>query len=530
MAVVVLSTITSTLPAFAQWSSDPAVNLAIGDRTGEQTQSKIRRTADGGAYVSWFDNSTGGYDVYLQRLDKNGVEQWAHNGVLVADRGYSSTQDYGLAVDGSGNALITYRDDRAGGSQIGVNLVSPSGTLLWGAGGVVLPSSTNGNQPRCAALTDGTYAVSWSGGSPSTAITQRLDVSGTPLWTAPGVVISEASRALTCSDIQPGTDGSVLVLWVRCSGTNCILSNKHLYMQRIASDGSLTWNSGSPLIVFSANSIQNGTFPTMIPDGDGGAVISWYETGGSRNALVQHVDAAGTPLFPANGAAGNTTANVIRISASADYDPQSGETVMAWTQANSVQSMWGIYAQKFDSVGNRIWGDNGVEILPLNTNQSSFVRASSYAGGGIVSGFDARSATTGVVIASRLDPDGLVVWSGSPIEACSFISGKSRLDVVHNGCDLLMTWGDSRTDPRDIYVQNVKADGTFGVTTITPGDLNCSGAVDLDDLDPFVTALLSPDDYAAQHPCCSIESADVNLDTLIDGADVAPFVDALLGI
>ncbi len=98
-----------------EWSNDPANNLVVADRSGEQAQPKIVATADGGFYISWFDNSAGGYDVYLQRLDAAGDEQWVHNGVLVADRAYSSTQDYGLSIDTVGNALLAFRDDRFGG-------------------------------------------------------------------------------------------------------------------------------------------------------------------------------------------------------------------------------------------------------------------------------------------------------------------------------------------------------------------------------------------------------------------------------
>lgn len=516
--------------ALAQWSGDSTVNTAIADHSGEQTQSKIRLTADGGAYVSWFDNETGGYDVRLQRIDKDGNEQWAHNGILIADRGYSSIEDYGLAVDANGNALITHRDDRPGSSQIGANLIAPDGTLLWGANGVILTSGANGHSPKCAALSDGTYAVSWTANtSPATVVTQKLNASGAELWSPP-VTLSEASRPFQISDIKEGDNGSVIILWVRCSGTNCVLSNKHLYAQKLGSDGSLQWNGGSPVIVFSANSIQTGNFPAMEADGSGGALIAWYETGGSRNALVQHLDAGGNALFPVGGAAVNTTAGVLRISAWESYDPATGETVAAWTQSNSVQSMWGLYAQKFDATGNRLWGDNGVELIPLNSNQSSFARVASYGGGAIVAAFDARSATTGVVVAGRLDADGVPAWPGTVVQPCSLDTGKSRLDIAHNGCDLLLTWGDARSDARNIYVQNVKPDGTLGLTIPAPGDMDCSGAVDLDDIEPFVTALLSSEDYAAQFPCCRISAADVNLDTLIDGADIGPFVFTLLGI
>ncbi|MHC4588699.1 MAG: hypothetical protein ACYTAQ_05015, partial [Planctomycetota bacterium] len=90
----------------------------MSDRAGEQTQAKIHATSDGGAYISWFDNSSGGYDVYLQRLDAAGNEQWAHNGVLIADRTFSSTQDYDLDVDAADHALLAFRDTRLTGTQI----------------------------------------------------------------------------------------------------------------------------------------------------------------------------------------------------------------------------------------------------------------------------------------------------------------------------------------------------------------------------------------------------------------------------
>ena len=110
----------------------PGVQPGVADRSGEQVQTKIVPTADGGCYVSWFDNSTGGYDVYLQRLDAAGVEQWAHNGVLVADRGFSSTQDYGLAVDTAGNALLAFRDDSGANVQIAAAKVDPDGHSALG--------------------------------------------------------------------------------------------------------------------------------------------------------------------------------------------------------------------------------------------------------------------------------------------------------------------------------------------------------------------------------------------------------------
>ncbi len=66
--------------AFAQWSTDPAAPLVVADRSGPQVQPKMVGITGGGFYISWFDSSTGGYDVYLQRLDVGGNEMWSTTG------------------------------------------------------------------------------------------------------------------------------------------------------------------------------------------------------------------------------------------------------------------------------------------------------------------------------------------------------------------------------------------------------------------------------------------------------------------
>ncbi|MGE0481671.1 MAG: FG-GAP-like repeat-containing protein [Phycisphaerae bacterium] len=60
--------------------------------------------------------------------------------------------------------------------------------------------------------------------------------------------------------------------------------------------------------------------------------------------------------------------------------------------------------------------------------------------------------------------------------------------------------------------------------TTPPGDLNCDGAVNNFDIDPFVLALIDPAGYAAQFPNCNRELADMNGDGGVDNFDIDPFV------
>jgi len=61
-----------------------------------------------------------------------------------------------------------------------------------------------------------------------------------------------------------------------------------------------------------------------------------------------------------------------------------------------------------------------------------------------------------------------------------------------------------------------------------PGDLNCDGLVNFDDIDPFVLSLGDAEGYHAAYPCCRHENADCNGDGAVDFDDIDAFV-AVLG-
>jgi hypothetical protein len=85
------------------------------------------------------------------------------------------------------------------------------------------------------------------------------------------------------------------------------------------------------------------------------------------------------------------------------------------------------------------------------------------------------------------------------------------------------------TDPED-----GKPEGGWELLRLTSaefpriGDLNCDGAVDFDDIDPFVLALSGKATYEGATPACNWHLADINNDGTVDFDDIDPFV-ALLG-
>jgi hypothetical protein len=448
-----------SISAQAQWSSDPAVNLAIADAASDQGQSKIAPTADGGCYVSWFDGIGTGWDVRLQRLDAGGNEQWAHGGVLVADRSFSSTQDYGLDVDSAGNAILTYRVSGGTGEQIAASSVAPDGTLRWGAGGVMLTNTSDFvAAPRICGTSDGDAVVAWT--QNATTRLQRLDTNGAADWAA-DVVMTPAVGTYSASDIQDSGTDAILAI-VHQNGTQ-FFSPKLLEAQKFDSTGTALWGA-LPVSIMNAGSLQFGNFPSFVTDGTGGAVSAWY-TSSPLQCYAQHVLANGTQAFPQNGAAGATTANQLRTSPSVAYDAGSGSTYMFWTENDSNQAQRGVSGQKFDAAGARQWTDAGVTVVPLQAGEFSFVQTV-LSGSNVFTFWDeSPSFGNDVIRGARVTPAGSI--DIAPFDVASTPSEKGRLGAVAGSAgEVLLSWSDKRTDDGDIYGQNVLSDGSLGVDPV----------------------------------------------------------------
>jgi len=464
----------------AQWP--PGDGMPVADRAGEQTQPKIHPTADGGCYISWFDNAGGGYDVYLQRLDAAGNEQWTSNGILIADRSFSSTEDYGLDVDDAGNALLAFRDDRDGNIRITVAKVAPDGTLAWGPNGVQVTTPTEDVlSPRIGATTGGGCVVGWTTIIPSGQAAvglQKLDAAGNALWTTSVTLADSGDGNFMLSAIHTSDNDSVVFSWVR-SGAE-FWSPKHLWAQKIAADGTLLWDPNH-VRVYDDGSLQFGYFPEFVPDGGGGAVFGWYYiVGNDLDCAAQHILADGSEAFAHNGAAVSTLASQLRVSPAVCYDPPTEYIYMFWTETDSNQNDRGTYGQKLDATGNRMWGDSGVVLVPLGDQDIWSVCTVPYADGAIALWLSSSAFNQDVVQAARLDRDGNQVWTPSPMNVTPTVSGKSRLTATLSvDGTTLAAWMDARAGDYDIYAQNIFGDGTMGTC---PGDLDFNGVIDLSDL------------------------------------------------
>lgn len=490
--------------ATAQWPSDPAVNLPVATRSGEQVQPKIVPAPGGGAYVSWFDNETGGYDPRLQRLDAAGVPQWGDNGVLLADLSFSSTQDYGLGIDAAGFGLVAFRDDRSSGIQIAVNRVSPDGVPAWGSGIVLTSTSEFLANEKVVGTSDGNIVAAWF--QQNRVEVRKLTPQGKVLWSRS--LLGPGNVSVFISDLQasdtPGAEGQVVVTMIRQGG---FTTPRHLFAQKLDADGTPLWGGG--VTVFNGGSLQLGNFPQFSPDGSGGAVLSWYSSSPSLQCFVQRILADGTTLFPANGLAVSTSTARLRTAPSAAIDPATGDLYCFWRETNSSQGQIGLYGQRFDDAG-RAWGSEGRMLVPLSAQDINWVNTEFAAGHATV-----LWQQSGVerIFASARDAAGDPIWSDDPATVSSRPGGKSRLAAVAvPSGEILAVWQNGATGVSDIYAQNLLPDGTLG-TASRPGDLNGDGSVNGADLGILLQ------NWGACPPKGECV-ADLDGNGLVDGADL----------
>jgi len=506
--------------ARADWPGDPGLNLGVAVRSGGQVVPKIVATPDGGAYVGWFDNATGNFDVRLQRLDPAGNPVWGPDGLLVSNHpSMSFIVDWDMIADSGGNAVLVFSDIRAGGDlDVYAYRIAPDGTFVWGPDGVTISANADFEpDPRVAQASDGDFVVVWPTLPDATdghLMMQRLAPDGS-LRLAPGgiAVAGEVGESPGFNRVVASDAGSVIVSWVRDIST--FFSPRHVRAQKFAPDGSPMWGAG-PVIVFDAVSVPIAHRPQLLADAGGGAVLAWHRSVGSRfDCLVQRITAAGTELFAHNGLLVSTDTTRQRFDPSIVLDGASDDVLVFWDERNLAQSAWGVYGQRISTEGARLWSETGRELIPVSAQPRSFVRSGGFGGGAMVFWFEPPTlgSINSRVRGLRVDAGGLFVWG--PIDVSSVPSPKDDLGLAQTPTGMAMlAWEDERSDSGDIYAQNVNPDGTLGVATC-PADIDGDGDADVADFFAFVVA------FAAGDPV-----ADFNGDGSIDVGDFFAFVAA----
>jgi predicted lipoprotein with Yx(FWY)xxD motif len=454
--------------AVAQWiPNGVAVSTAVKDQWVPTSVSD----GAGGAIVTWQDFRSGtDWDIYVQRVNAAGVVQWAANGVPICTADHDQLTPT-ITSDGAGGAIVTWHDARTfpAGAPIGIyaQRVNASGVAQWTANGVSLCTTVNNRvDPTITADGSGGAIVTWedyrSGSTNADIYAQRVNASGVVQWTANGVALCTAATDQLGPMIISDNAGGAIVAWYDLR--NGI--DDDIYAQRVNNVGTVVWAANGVAVCAAAGS---QFLPTLASDAAGGAIVTWEDLrSGNYDVYAQRVSAAGATLWTANGVALCTavdTQGVPTIVADGV-----GGAIVTWYDFRS-GSNEDIYAQRVNASGVVQWVGNGVAVCTAAGNQFNPALVAVSSGGAIVTWRDHRNGTDYDMYAQRVDGSGAAQWTANGVALCTAVGDQSNYTIISDGAaGAIVAWEDQRGSDHDIYAQQVSAGGIVGQPPTAVGD------------------------------------------------------------
>jgi hypothetical protein len=271
------------------WGDD---GIVVVDTTDFHPWPSIASDGTGGAIVVWTDRRTGLSRMMAQRVAGNGTMLWTRYGVPLSN-GKPDQQPNAIArADGRGGALFAWGDSLGPSTDIRVQRVSPTGTAMWGAGGVLVRNAGHPEvSPSLASDGQGGAYVAWD--ESAGPYLQHVDDNGALMWGASGLLLSSFAAAYY-TDVAPDGEGGAIVAWEAGNSPN-----DRIRVQRVGSTGTVQWSTNGVAMCATTDLMWS---PVVTPDGSGGAVVSWWiGPSGSVALRAQRVGPTGTPMWTTDG-------------------------------------------------------------------------------------------------------------------------------------------------------------------------------------------------------------------------------------
>jgi uncharacterized protein YheU (UPF0270 family) len=378
----------------------------------------------GGAIIVWQDERNGNSDIYAQRLCGCDSLDWISSGTPVCTAN-GEQQNPVIINDSSGGVIIAWEDNRNGNYAIYAQKMNAWGVAQWALNGVaVAPSVSSFDQRNPVMIGDS------AGGA---------------------IVIWEDKRV--GSDF-PG-----------------------IYAQRITQDGVIKWDSGGAAVCVQTADRRG---PQAICNFKGEAVIVWQDKrSGNYDIYAQRIDTSGAALWPVNGVAiSSDSSDQLGLRMRSDGK---GGAIVVWNEVRNAVD-FDIFAQRIGAEGAVKWAAEGIVISNMSGNQLDPVIANDGDGGAIIAWEDKRAGTFDIY-GQRIDSSGIVRWAPAGVSICSAPGDQVNpqiLKVYSGGADI--AWVDSRHTTKNIFIQQITADGVR--ISATDGAAVCNS--DSDQINPIL--------------------------------------------
>lgn len=361
--------------------------------------------------------------------------------------------DPDIISDGAGGAIIAWRDQRDDGDNLYLQRMDGSGSALWTEGGVLLVDTDSVLSPKLAADGAGGAILVWidtrDDGNGDLYV-QRVNASGTSQWTTNGVLICDAGNRQQEMKIIPDGAGGAIIAWEDYRGGG----DYDIYAQRVNASGIPQWTEDGVAVCTLA---QNQNDPALVGDGAGGAFITWKDRRAAGiGVYVQRLNASGAPQWSSNG--------ISIYSGSYVDEPQiisdgAAGVIITWGDLRSAD--YDIYAQRLDSSGAAQWTTGGVLLCNAADPQNDPQLAFDGSGGAIITWQDYRGSESDIY-AQRVNSSGTPQWASNGEVLCSADDYQYYPQIVSDDDGgAIVSWEDYRGGGDcDIYAQRIDSSGT----------------------------------------------------------------------
>jgi hypothetical protein len=236
---------------------------------------KVQRDGKGGVIITWQDyRNNFDYDIYAQRLNSNGTLKWGSTGHLVCNA-LGAQLDRKIDPDSlKGGAFISWIDKRNGVDyDIYAQRIDSNATNLWLANGVTVCNAI-GNQAAQDILsspnTNGVI-VTWKDkrNGQYDIYSQKLNLSGIPLWNENGVPLCTSIRDQINPKIVEDLNGGDIITW-----QDFTLNDWDVKAQHVKADGIMDWITDG---VHVSKAADKQTSPKSVSDGNGGCIFAFQD-------------------------------------------------------------------------------------------------------------------------------------------------------------------------------------------------------------------------------------------------------------
>ena len=312
---------------------------------GAQAHSAITSLPGGGYVVVWHSDGQdgGGFGIYAQRYDANGVTQGGETRVNTT----IANDQTDPAVTGlpGGGYVVAWQSLGQDGSNYGVYAQRFSASGVAQGGETRVNTFTTGHQerPAIASLAGGGYVIAWESfgqdGSGHGIYVQRYDANGVPQG-AETRVNTVTALGQEIPAIAPLQGGGYVIVWTSFTQDG---DSFGVYAQRYDANGAA--QGGETRI--NTTTADDQSLPSVAALADGGYVVAWNSNGQDGSSYGIYAQ-----RFDANGAADGAETRLNTVTASAQRFPAiatlaSGDYVVAWQSTLQDGSGEGVYAQRF---------------------------------------------------------------------------------------------------------------------------------------------------------------------------------------